>query len=168
MESRNYAWNEAGTDASLVGNTNAVSNLCTNPVDVAHQRISARDDAWHFLDRQSCLACHRLGGARTGFYASFRHTTTPRALKVKPKQSDFGIEEAQVVSAGNPFRLVLFYRLAKLGQGRMSFVGAPHLDNEAIQLLRRWIQQMSPAGPQTVSSGAVSSGAVQNERSRID
>ena len=52
--------------------------------------------------------------------------------------------------------------MAKLGQGRMPFVGAQRLDVEGLQLLREWIEQ-SPSRPrQGVSQEVIEHRAVQH------
>ncbi len=92
----------------------------------------------------NCSACHREGGARSKYLAEFHLTTDPATLAIKPGQGDFGIADAKLIAPGDPHRSVLYYRLAKLGQGRMPFVGAHDLDNDALRLLRQWIEQMKP------------------------
>ncbi|MCA9268001.1 MAG: c-type cytochrome, partial [Planctomycetales bacterium] len=94
----------------------------------------------------NCSACHRDGGARSQLFAEFHRTADPAALSVKPSQGDFGIANARIVAPGDPFGSVLYYRVAKLGQGRMPFVGAHEQDREGMELLRQWISQMRPEG----------------------
>ena len=109
--------------------------------DDADASLAAR--ARSYLD-VNCSACHREGGARSNFFAEFHRTADETALATKPMQSDFGIRLAQVVVRGDPFRSVLYYRMAKLGQGRMPFIGAHDLDREGLDLIRDWIETMRP------------------------
>lgn len=106
-------------------------------------------DEQQTLDRRArsylatnCSSCHREGGARANFYALYHETAKLEALSVKPLQADFGLRDALLVAPGNPHQSVLYYRLAKLGQGRMPFLGAHDLDHESLELVHDWIAQM--------------------------
>jgi putative heme-binding domain-containing protein len=95
----------------------------------------------------NCSACHRDGGAQGHFRADLAHTATLGQSPLPPKQGDFGLDAAKIVAAGDPFRSVLYYRMAKLGPGRMPLVGAHALDVDGLRLLRCWIEQLDrPAG----------------------
>jgi len=41
-----------------------------------------------------------------------------------PIQGTFGMEGAEVVAAGDPYRSVLYYRISKLGKGHMPYLGS--------------------------------------------
>ena len=141
------AWNKAG----MFRDPSALKAMLTGPtlvsLDDSNAPIEAK--ARSYLD-VNCAACHRVGGARASFMAGFNHTKSPAALQIKPKQGDFGIADARVVAAGDPFRSVLYYRMAKLGQGRMPFVGAHQLDADGLSLLRTWIERMEPHSAEIV------------------
>lgn len=108
----------------------------------------------------NCGACHRPGGARAAFFAQMEHTNIADSLQIKPKQGDFGIADSSIVTAGDPFRSVLYYRMAKLGQGRMPFVGSHRLDSNGLALLRRWIERM----PATADDGPSSQVRMQQDQ----
>ncbi len=94
----------------------------------------------------NCSHCHRRGA---GGSATFE---TPYALDLaktglvdaKPTQGDFGIPHARIVSPGDPFRSVLYYRAAKLGRGRMPQMGSDRVDVEGLRLLEEWIRGLRP------------------------
>ncbi len=102
-----------------------------------------------FLD-VNCAACHRSGGARANFMAGYEHTADVTQLAKPAKQTNFGMESAHIVAAGDPYRSVLYYRMAKLGQGRMPFVASHRLDKEGLSLIRRWIEQLGEVASQPV------------------
>src|SRR5262249_41745842 len=63
-------------------------------------------------------------------------------LDVKPRQGDFGIADARIVAPGDPYRSVLFYRMAKFGRGRMPHLGSewPHV--QGLDLMAKWISSL--------------------------
>jgi len=98
-----------------------------------------------FLD-VNCAACHRPGGARSHLDARFAQTDDTAPLDLKPQQGDFGLLDGRIVAPGDPYRSVLYYRLAKLGPGRMPLAGSKSVGSEQMELLKRWIEQL-PASP---------------------
>lgn len=125
-----------------------------------------------YLDA-NCAACHREGGAHSKYFAEFDRTANPAALSIKPTQGDFGIADAQIIAPGDPFRSVLYYRLAKLGQGRMPPVGSHEIDRDGLKLLRSWLEQLdapddaqAPAQDETIAD--LITGAIQPSGSDAD
>jgi uncharacterized repeat protein (TIGR03806 family) len=99
----------------------------------------------------NCSHCHRRGGGGTAaieleYRLSLDDT---RVLGERPTQGTFGIHGAQVVAPGDPYRSVLYYRVAKLGRGRMPYVGSSVVDDRGVRLMHRWIEQLdASASPQ--------------------
>ena len=120
----------------------------THLVSPGDGQASLDERARSYLD-VNCAACHREGGARANFFAEFHRTEDLAELALKPLQGDFGLAGVRVVSPGDPFRSVLYYRMAKLGQGRMPFVGAHELDTEGLNLIREWIAQLPASDEDT-------------------
>jgi putative heme-binding domain-containing protein len=94
----------------------------------------------------NCAHCHRFGGGGSvslelDFGKSLKETGI---LDVRPKQGDFGIADARIVSPGNPFQSVLLYRMAKFGRGHMPHIGYDHPHAEGIALVTDWIAGMKP------------------------
>lgn len=92
----------------------------------------------------NCAHCHRQGGGGTA-YIELQvekpiHKTN--ALDVRPTQGTFGIPEAQILAAGDPLRSVLYYRLSKLGRGRMPHIGSELVDEDGVRLIHDWIRQL--------------------------
>ncbi len=92
----------------------------------------------------NCSHCHQqhAGGA----VLSMMHFDLPLAktnmLGARPSQGTFGIHAAQVIAPGDPFRSVLWYRMAKLGGGRMPHIGSTEVDREGVELIYDWVRQI--------------------------
>jgi uncharacterized repeat protein (TIGR03806 family) len=95
----------------------------------------------------NCAHCHiEAGGGNARMELPF---ATPRdklrVLDEIPLQGRFDIEDARLVAPGDPFRSLIFYRVSKLGRGRMPHLGSAVVDRRAIKLFHRWIAQLPPA-----------------------
>jgi len=110
----------------------------------------------------NCAHCHRRGGGGTAAFEML-HTLGFQEmgiLGVRPSQGAFGIAGAQIVAPGEPYRSVMYYRMAKIGSGRMPHLGSNVPDDEGIRLIHEWIADMQPAKssskrePLAVSSNA--------------
>lgn len=92
----------------------------------------------------NCAHCHRqhAGGA----VLSKMHYDVPLAdanmLAARPSQGTFGIHSAAVIAPGDPLRSVLWYRMAKLGSGRMPHIGSSEVDVAGLDLIESWIAQL--------------------------
>lgn len=92
----------------------------------------------------NCAHCHRFnGGGSAHIHIPF---DTPlektQAIGVRPTQGTFAIPGAQIVAPGDPYRSVLYYRLAKTGPGHMPAIGARMIDRRGVQLIHDWIRQL--------------------------
>eukprot|EP00913_Durusdinium_trenchii_P008974 g8440.t1 len=92
----------------------------------------------------NCATCHRRGGGGTSRF----ELLAQKALKDKylfnerPTQGTFGIPGAQVIAPGDPYRSILFYRMATIGRGRMPHFGSNVLDRHGLELIEFWIRSM--------------------------
>jgi putative heme-binding domain-containing protein len=92
----------------------------------------------------NCAHCHQPGAGGTA-EIDLRFDTTigeTKTLGIRPLQGTFGILDAHILSPGDPFRSVLYYRTAKLGRGRMPLVGSAVVDEAGLRLLHDWIRQL--------------------------
>jgi putative heme-binding domain-containing protein len=92
----------------------------------------------------NCAHCHQLGAGGTAeidlrFTMPIEQT---KALGIRPVHGTFGIHDSHIVSPGDPFRSVLFYRMSKVGGGRMPHIGSEVIDARGIQLVHDWIRQL--------------------------
>ena len=74
-------------------------------------------------------------------------------MDVRPIQGTFQIAGARIIAPGDPSRSVLYYRVSKLGGGRMPRVGSDEVDVRAVRMLHDWIAAM-PANGQGPRGGA--------------
>jgi putative heme-binding domain-containing protein len=94
----------------------------------------------------NCAHCHRFGGGGGQVVLELDVSKTLKEtgiLDVKPKQGDFGLPDARIVAPGDPYRSVMFYRMAKFGRGRMPHLGSEFPDVHNLDTLARWIASLS-------------------------
>src|SRR5262249_11216270 len=103
-----------------------------------------------------CAHCHRHGGSGTApFELLYEHDLKKLALvDTRPAQGTFDIRDARNVSPGDPYRSVLYYRMAKLGRGRMPQTGADVVDQQGLDLSHDWIQSLPPGSSKPSVSDA--------------
>src|SRR5207245_148450 len=92
----------------------------------------------------NCAHCHRNGGGGSA-YVHFLYDLPleeTRSLGVRPSQGTFGIHDAKIIAPGDPFRSVLYFRMAKLGPGHMPHIGTSVVDPAGLALIHDWIRQL--------------------------
>jgi putative heme-binding domain-containing protein len=94
----------------------------------------------------NCAHCHRFGAGGTAdlqlkFDVPLGEMKT---VDVRPVQGTFEIHGAHILSPGDPYRSVLYYRMAKLGRGRMPHIGSEFVDERGLTLIHDWIRQLPP------------------------
>ena len=92
----------------------------------------------------NCAHCHQFnaGGSATialGFEVPLAGTQT---VGFRPIQGTFGISGARIIAPGDPAGSVLYYRMSKLGGGRMPRVGSNQVDERATRMIHDWIARM--------------------------
>jgi putative heme-binding domain-containing protein len=92
----------------------------------------------------NCAHCHQFGGAGSAefdirFEKSIEET---KCIDGRPIKGSFQIDHAKLISPGDPFRSMLYYRMAKSGSGRMPHIGSERVDTAGASLIRHWIQSM--------------------------
>ncbi|MEX0586407.1 MAG: c-type cytochrome, partial [Pirellulales bacterium] len=104
----------------------------------------------------NCAHCHQLGAGGTADF-DVRHTLPLAETKLvdkPPLQGTLGIDAARLVAPGDPYRSVLFYRMAKMGRGRMPHIGAELVDERGVRLMRDWIRQLPGRAPPSLDEPA--------------
>ncbi len=96
----------------------------------------------------NCAHCHRqhAGGSVVSQMQYDLELQNAQLLDVVPSQGDLSIDDARVISPGDPTRSVLLHRVAKTGQGRMPRLGSHEVDPRGLALLTEWIAQMDADG----------------------
>jgi uncharacterized repeat protein (TIGR03806 family) len=144
VENQLRAWEHAG--------------LFTKPLPASPERLPRLvdpSDPNQDLDRRArsylhanCAHCHRAFG---GGNANFQLLATLNRdemgiLGARPTQGSFDLADARVVMPGDPNHSVLVHRMSTLGIGRMPPLASSVVDEEALRLLRVWIQGLSSPG----------------------
>lgn len=136
-----------------------------NPYDEKEQ-LEARARAYLHIN---CAHCHRRGGGGTAAMDVQYHLKLDKTnlLDQRPTQGTFGIHSAQVLASGDPSHSVLYYRMAKVGRGRMPYLGSSEVDSRGLKLMHEWIEAL---GNSTRTSPASSTGkkASQNVVQRLN
>jgi putative heme-binding domain-containing protein len=127
------------TSKSLAERTPPWAKL-SNPYD---SRGEVNERARSYL-HVNCAHCHQFGAGGTAdlqlrFDVPLEETKT---REVRPVQGTFEIANAQILCPGDPYRSVLFYRISKLGRGRMPHIGSEMVDERGVQLIHDWIRQL--------------------------
>lgn len=131
------------------------------PVEQLSRITSPFDSAASLTDRArsylhvNCGTCHRRGGGGT---ASIQLVETlslhDTGLVARPTQGTFGIVDPWIVAVGDPGRSVLYYRMSKLGRGRMPHFGSQTVDVDGINLIHDWISQLEDPAAEVLSADA--------------
>ncbi len=132
---------ESDSKATPAPSQDQAFSRLVNPHD-HDARLDARARSYLHVN---CAHCHRFGGGGTAT-VNLRYAT-PLAetglINVRPTQGTFKLPHARLVSPGDPHHSVLYYRVAKLGKGRMPYVGSQMVDQQGVGLLRKWIAELT-------------------------
>jgi putative heme-binding domain-containing protein len=112
----------------------------TNPHDTT-AGLDARARSYLHVN---CAHCHQFGaGGSAMIHLNYNSPIDEtKILEVRPVQGTFAIKDAQIVAPGDPYRSVLYYRMAKLGGGRMPHVSSEVVDEAGLRLVHDWIRQL--------------------------
>ena len=94
----------------------------------------------------NCAHCHKVSGG-SGLTAQMNIAVPTSQLELVdhlPNRGYFGLDGASQIEPGNPYRSILYYRVATKGPGHMPMVGAQTIDEEGVRLVHDWIRSMSP------------------------
>ncbi|MBT5709053.1 MAG: hypothetical protein HOI66_22265, partial [Verrucomicrobia bacterium] len=108
-----------------------------------HDSAQSLDDRARSYLHANCAMCHRPGGSAIASFflrrdISFDELKTNKGTGI----GTFGMHDAKVIAAGDPYRSVLMYRMSKLGYSRMPYIGTRVVDSEGVSLISDWIQSM--------------------------
>jgi uncharacterized repeat protein (TIGR03806 family) len=96
----------------------------------------------------NCSHCHQFGAGGSAniilsYDVSLKATHT---VGERPIQGTFNIAGARIIAPGDPAGSVLYYRVSKLGGGRMPRIGSNQVDVRATRMIQDWIARMPKAG----------------------
>ena len=121
----------------------------TNPHD-KQGKLSDRARAYLHVN---CAHCHRRGGGGTAAI-DLQITQSEKNTNMydeRPTQGTFELFDARVVAPGDPYRSVLWYRMAKIGKGHMPQFGSNVIDERGLKLIHDWIRSL-PAKKESVAA----------------
>lgn len=127
--------------------------------------LNERARSWLHVN---CAHCHREG-AGGSVVTHLDYESTPDQMKAfgrPPSQGTFGIEGASVVEPGDPYRSVLYFRIATEGGGHMPRLGARRVDPAGVRLIHDWIQAL-PADSVGESAADAKSTPLRAEREAL-
>jgi putative heme-binding domain-containing protein len=100
--------------------------------------------------------CHVSDGGGNA-RISLRHYEKIEKTKLvnePPMHGTFGLSDARIIVPGDPFASVLFYRLSKLGRGRMPHVGSSLTDQKGLDVIHDWIVHLDHSQAKQVESNS--------------
>ena len=117
-----------------------------------HDRTQDLNDRARSYLHANCSMCHHKGGnAIISFYLRrdlpFDHLKTNKGTGI----GTFGLRNAKLIVAGDPWRSVLLYRMSKLGYARMPYIGSQVVDSDGVALIAEWIISLSEERSATTS-----------------
>ncbi len=94
----------------------------------------------------NCTHCHTRGGGGTAIFQTRIEFSLDETLLVNGSttQGDLGILDPFLIVPADPYRSVLYHRMAKLGPGHMPQFGSRIVDEAGLALINRWISDMQP------------------------
>ena len=103
--------------------------------------VNARARAWLHVN---CSHCHQFGAGGTADIELREEypVTATKALEAAPRQGNFGIAGGQLLAPADPYRSILYYRISKMGRGRMPHIGSDLVDPQGTKLIHDWIRQL--------------------------
>jgi putative heme-binding domain-containing protein len=122
----------------------ALASRLSDPAD-ASADIDGRARSYLHVN---CSHCHQFGAGGTADI-DLRFSTPieqSKTLGVRPVQGTFELPGAHILSPGDPYRSVLYYRMSKTGRGRMPHIGSEVVDEAGIRLVHDWILQLAQRG----------------------
>jgi len=113
-------------------------------VDPQDTSCSVADRARSWLHGNCAMCHHRGGNAIVSFFVSrdlpFEQMNTNKGTNI----GTFGMPDARIIAAGDPWRSVMMYRLSRLGYARMPYIGSRVVDSDGVALLAQWIGELAP------------------------
>jgi uncharacterized repeat protein (TIGR03806 family) len=117
--------------------------------------VDYRDESQE-LDRRArsyleanCAHCHRKwGGGNADFQllASMPLSETG-TLHTRPGQGLFDLADPRILAPGEPQRSMVLHRMQLLGLGRMPHIASNLVDEQSVDLVRRWIESLPKDAP---------------------
>ena len=107
------------------------------------EEASFEDRARAYL-HMNCSGCHRPDGPGRGDLdlRAYASVSDMGICDTEPSVGDLGIDDARVVAPGDPGRSVLLQRMLDDGEDRMPPLATVRIDDQGVDLVRRWIESL--------------------------
>lgn len=150
---RDFTYPDTGRTANQLTTWEHI-NLFSSPLAETHKQKaltqSANFDANLDLRARSylhsnCAHCHRPSGSKQS-EMDLRYLVDLSEMSicgVSPLLGNLGIEEAQLLSPGDPERSVLLQRIKVNNMNRMPPIGSNEIDSAGVNLLEAWIASLN-------------------------
>lgn len=138
----------------LAGSSPGIPPRLTDPRDLTAD-VNERARSWLHAN---CAHCHRMnaGGSVLALMNYELPLAKAQMLAAPPLQGTFGLPDGRIIAPGEPFRSVLYYRIATAGQGHMPRIGSTLVDVAGANLIHDWIERM-PRPPVIVAGASIES-----------
>lgn len=109
-----------------------------------HDEQAALDDRARAYLHANCAHCHRKwGGGNAEFQLlSSLPLAETGTIGTLPGQGTFELNDPRIVVPGHPERSLVFFRMQKLGLGRMPHIASTVIDEEGTALIKAWLEKM--------------------------
>ena len=89
----------------------------------------------------NCAHCHQRGGGGNADIQLFSDIPLDKTLMVNnaPQHGNMGVEGSLLLTPGDAERSVLFTRMNTRTEGGMPHIGSLEVDQDAVELIRQWI-----------------------------
>jgi len=144
-------------DAPPAGVTRRHSRLLAEAPEQLNRLVDPHDATADLAARarsylqSNCASCHvPTGGGNAQIDLEYLTATETRpldamrAVGVKPMHHTYGLTEARLIAPSAPERSVLLARVARRGAGQMPQLATTVIDDQAVALLRAWIESLPP------------------------
>ena len=117
----------------------------------------------------NCSHCHRKWGGGNGEFRLLASLTQKDMgiFDERPRHGGFYIPDARMLAPGDPSRSVLFYRMAKLGPGRMPRLGSSLVDHDGLNLIHEWISGLEPSARPNIQHAVATLNDITAREARI-
>lgn len=139
------AWNHIGMFSKAVEKQPDEYIVLPNPYGESED-INAKARAWLHVN---CSVCHVAdGGGNAKLEVKFlQELRDAKLVNERPLHGTFDLTDSRLIAPGDPFASILFYRLSKLGRGRMPHVSSRQHDGQGLKLIHDWIRNLPPMAP---------------------
>jgi putative heme-binding domain-containing protein len=112
-----------------------------------HDDSESLDDRARSYLHANCSMCHHRGGNAIASIYLRRDLPLDQLNTNKGTIiGTFGMRNAKVIAAGDPYRSVMMYRMSTLGFGRMPYIGSYAVDSAGVALIAEWIRSLPSDG----------------------